>query len=112
MTPRYTVMNCLGMERMAAIENVMMPMPHVAKTAVVTGRIVRIGFILSDDRVLTMTGNGTQSRNECYRKATFSDDFGQTSIRYLVSFQFLTPSTTAIFEGTDGKGRRSARLDR
>jgi hypothetical protein len=37
MTPRYTVMNCLGMERMAAIEKVMIPMPHVAKTAVVTG---------------------------------------------------------------------------
>ena len=36
MTPRYTVMNCLGMERMAAIEKVMIPMPHVAKTAVVT----------------------------------------------------------------------------
>jgi hypothetical protein len=76
MTPRYTVMNCLGMERMAAIENVMMPMPHVAKTAVVTVRVVRTGFVLKEDRVLTMTGNGTQPGDECYRKATFSDDFG------------------------------------
>jgi len=37
-TPRYTVINCLGMDKMAAIENVMMPIPQVAKIAVVTER--------------------------------------------------------------------------
>lgn len=29
-------MNCFGSERMAAIENVQMPIPHVENTAVVT----------------------------------------------------------------------------
>lgn len=31
-------MNCFGSERMAAIENVQMPIPHVENTAVVTAR--------------------------------------------------------------------------
>ena len=36
MTPRYTVINCFGSERIAAIEKTMMPIPHVEKMAVVT----------------------------------------------------------------------------
>lgn len=35
-TPRYTVMNCLGIDNIAAIENTKMPIPQVEKTAVVT----------------------------------------------------------------------------
>lgn len=35
-TPRYTVKNCFGRDRNAAIENVQMLIPHVEKTAVVT----------------------------------------------------------------------------
>lgn len=35
-TPRYTVINCFGNERIAARQNTMMPMPQVENTAVVT----------------------------------------------------------------------------
>ena len=37
MTPKYTVTNCLGKERIAARQKTMIPIPHVEKTAVVTG---------------------------------------------------------------------------
>lgn len=36
MTPIYTVISCLGKERIAAIEKVMTPTPHVENIAVVT----------------------------------------------------------------------------
>lgn len=36
-TPRYTPRICFGIERIAAMVNTMIPIPHVEKMAVVTG---------------------------------------------------------------------------
>lgn len=43
-TPRYTPRICLGIERIAAMVNTMIPIPHVEKMAVVTGRRVNPGL--------------------------------------------------------------------
>jgi hypothetical protein len=36
-------MNCLGIERIAAMENTIIPIPHVEKTAVVTVEVLSGG---------------------------------------------------------------------
>jgi hypothetical protein len=50
-TPRYTVISCLGMDKIAAREKTRMPIPHVEKIAVVTeGAIIQTNswYRLSD----------------------------------------------------------------
>ena len=41
MTPKYTVISCLGSERKAARLNTRIPIPHVENTAVVTVNGIR-----------------------------------------------------------------------
>jgi hypothetical protein len=66
-TPRYTVINCLGRERIVAALNVKNPMPHVEKTPVVTvwKRWVLYHNAKKTRGQLTMTGNGGEARDHC-----------------------------------------------
>lgn len=65
MTPRYTVINCLGSERNAARQNTKMFMPQVANTAVVTKMHSGISkdYPGQPDPKRTMSGDGTQSHD-------------------------------------------------
>lgn len=49
-TPKYTVINCFGRERIAAMEKTMMPIPHVENIAVVTMKNINKEIIEADNR--------------------------------------------------------------
>lgn len=84
-TPRYTVMNCLGMERIAAIENTIIPIPHVENTAVVTDSSSTTIHTLKIGKH-TMARNSTQPGYQCNLEPTIPNNLGQTSIRDIVFF--------------------------
>lgn len=49
-TPKYTVINCFGRERMAAMEKTMTPIPHVENIAVVTMKNINKGIREADNK--------------------------------------------------------------
>lgn len=96
-TPKYTVMNCLGRERIAARQKTMIPIPHVEKIAVVTKDIVQEGrdrMLLS----LTMARDRTQASDESNLEPSISYNASQAGIRNLCPFQLESSSSAAIFE--------------
>ena len=100
-TPRYTVINCLGIERMAAMENTKIFIPQVENTAVVTRKLrsYRPFINLIEVESRTMTWDGTEPRDKRNFKSTISYNLCETCIIYFCLFQFLAACTAAIFEG-------------
>jgi hypothetical protein len=95
-------MNCLGNESKAAMENTIIPIPHVEKTAVVT----RITISCLSKRVvvskLTMTGNSAQSRNKSDLEPSIPYNLCQAGVGNLGSFHLLSSGATAVLERTVG----------
>jgi hypothetical protein len=58
MTPMYTVANCFGKDRNAAMENINTFMPQVANTAVVTEKIGREWHCPKETTMRTYNGLG------------------------------------------------------
>ncbi len=97
MTPKYTVTNCLGKERIAARQKTMMPIPHVEKTAVVTIDIVQQGRI-GMPSTLTMARDRTQASNKGNLKPSISHNAGQAGVRNTCLFHFESSRSAAVFE--------------
>jgi hypothetical protein len=103
-TPRYTVINCFGIDKIAAKEKTTMPIPHVEKTAVVT----EVKLIQKNTRAgvhkHTMTRNSTHSGNKGNPEPAISHNPRETGIKYFLPLKFLSPSAAAVLECT-GKAR-------
>lgn len=98
-TPRNTVMNCFGNDKIAAIENTMTPIPQVEKTAVLT---IKTSAKKGHDIYikLTVTGYSTQPRNQRNLKPSVSNNLCQTSIKYIRPLKFFSTRSTTPLECT------------
>ena len=80
--------------------NVQMPMPQVEKTAVVTTMTLSMQIRIEHGKMRTMSGDGTETGNQCNFEATITDyacKAGILDVRLLVLF---APSSAAVFECT------------
>jgi hypothetical protein len=82
-------MNCLGSDSIAAKLKTTIPIPHVEKTAVVTGHLSELDRERKEEQ-LTMPRNCAQTRDQCNLEATIPDDFGQASVGNFLLLEFLS----------------------
>src|ERR1700761_6251894 len=91
-------MNCFGSERIAAIENTNMFMPHVEKTAVVTGGGMGSAAGQRRGKGRTVAGNGAEARDEGNLEAAFTDTAGEAGVRDLGALHLLAAGAAAVLE--------------
>lgn len=90
---------------MAAIENVQMPIPHVENTAVVTMRLSMNGRKGGKRTQRTVSGDGTQARDERNLEAALAHDAREARIRQLVLLELLSARRATVLERASGINR-------
>src|SRR5262245_44554807 len=102
MTPRYTVINCLGRERKAARLKTQMFIPKKTRHVTTDPTWKRESMLTTstENSGCEMTRNGAQARNEGNLEPTIPYYFCKAPIRDFGPLHLFTAGSTTVFEST------------